>query len=77
MVRAIACGRVSTYRETGFPHGRSQFIPASETSWAVIALAPAVDAPKQSAAARSGLGGNAGTAVSVEFIVNQKFCPDG
>lgn len=37
------------YQETGFPHGRSQFISSAATSWAVIALAPAAEAPKQSA----------------------------
>jgi ankyrin repeat protein len=31
------------YREYGFPHGRSQFISAAATSWAVMALAPAID----------------------------------
>jgi ankyrin repeat protein len=30
------------YFETGFPHGRSQFISAAATSWAVIALAYAL-----------------------------------
>ncbi len=40
------------YRETGFPHGRSQFISAAATSWAVMALAPAIDTPKASAASR-------------------------
>jgi ankyrin repeat protein len=39
------------YRETGFPYGRSQFISAAATSWAVMALAPAIDAPKQTAQA--------------------------
>jgi squalene cyclase len=38
------------YRETGFPHGRSQFISAAATSWAVMALAPAVDGATSSAA---------------------------
>ena len=33
------------YREYGFPHGRSQFISAAATSWAVMALAPAIDSP--------------------------------
>jgi len=33
------------YREYGFPHGRSQFISAAATSWAVMALAPAIDTP--------------------------------
>jgi len=27
------------YFETGFPHGRDQFISAAATSWAVMALA--------------------------------------
>ncbi|MBV8865819.1 MAG: hypothetical protein JO210_10540, partial [Acidobacteriaceae bacterium] len=27
------------YQETGFPHGKSQFISSAATSWAVIALA--------------------------------------
>jgi hypothetical protein len=31
------------YREYGFPHGRSQFLSAAATSWAVMALAPAID----------------------------------
>jgi hypothetical protein len=31
------------YHEYGFPHGRSQFISAAATSWAVIALAPALE----------------------------------
>jgi hypothetical protein len=31
------------YREYGFPHGRSQFISAAATSWAVMALAPAIE----------------------------------
>jgi ankyrin repeat protein len=31
------------YREYGFPHGRSQFISSAATSWAVMALAPAID----------------------------------
>jgi hypothetical protein len=30
------------YFETGFPHGRSQFISAAATSWAVVALAYAM-----------------------------------
>jgi len=33
------------YREYGFPHGRSQFISAAATSWAVMALSPAIDTP--------------------------------
>ena len=47
--RAVA---FQPYRETGFPHGRSQFISAAATSWAVLALAPALDTPKQTAAIR-------------------------
>jgi ankyrin repeat protein len=31
------------YHEYGFPHGRSQFISAAATSWAIMALAPAID----------------------------------
>ena len=31
------------YREYGFPHGRSQFISAAATSWAIMALAPAME----------------------------------
>jgi ankyrin repeat protein len=30
------------YNDYGFPHGRSQFISAAATSWAVMALAPAL-----------------------------------
>jgi hypothetical protein len=30
------------YFETGFPHGRDQFISAAATSWAVMALAYAL-----------------------------------
>jgi N-acyl-D-amino-acid deacylase len=37
------------YQETGFPHGRNQFISSAATSWAIIALAPVADAPKESA----------------------------
>jgi hypothetical protein len=37
------------YQETGFPHGRSQFISAAATSWAAIALARVVEAPKKAA----------------------------
>jgi ankyrin repeat protein len=33
------------YRDYGFPHGRSQFISAAATSWAVMALAPVIDGP--------------------------------
>lgn len=40
------------YQETGFPHGRDQFISAAATSWAVIALASAVEAQKQVALGR-------------------------
>jgi ankyrin repeat protein len=36
------------YQETGFPHGRNQFISSAATSWAIIALAPAAEAPKES-----------------------------
>lgn len=36
------------YREYGFPHGRSQFISAAATSWAVMALAPAIEMPASS-----------------------------
>lgn len=31
------------YQESGFPHGRSQFISAAATSWAAIALTGAID----------------------------------
>jgi ankyrin repeat protein len=31
------------YGDYGFPHGRSQFLSAAATSWAVMALAPAID----------------------------------
>jgi ankyrin repeat protein len=44
--RAIA---FQPYRETGFPHGTSQFISAAATSWAVMALSPAVDVQARSA----------------------------
>ena len=30
------------YAEYGFPHGTSQFLSAAATSWAVMALAPAL-----------------------------------
>jgi ankyrin repeat protein len=30
------------YQETGFPHGRDQFISSAATSWAVIGLAPTI-----------------------------------
>ena len=38
LVRSRAFG-LQPYLETGFPHGRDQFISAAATSWAVIALA--------------------------------------
>jgi N-acyl-D-amino-acid deacylase len=34
---------VQAYFETGFPHGRHQFISAAATNWAVQALIPAAD----------------------------------
>jgi hypothetical protein len=34
---------VQPYFETGFPHGRSQFISTAATGWAVIALAYTLD----------------------------------
>jgi hypothetical protein len=37
-VRSRAIG-FQPYFETGFPHGRDQFISAAATSWAAIALA--------------------------------------
>jgi hypothetical protein len=40
-VRSRAFG-FQPYFETGFPHGVDQFISASATSWAVIALSPAL-----------------------------------
>jgi hypothetical protein len=40
------------YQESGFPHGRSQFISAAATSWAVIALTGAVEVPKRTAEVR-------------------------
>jgi hypothetical protein len=40
-VRSRAFG-FQPYFESGFPHGADQFISASATSWAVIALAPAL-----------------------------------
>jgi hypothetical protein len=33
------------YLETGFPHGRSQFISAAATSWAAMALTHTLPAP--------------------------------
>jgi hypothetical protein len=36
---------VQPYFESGFPHGRSQFISCAATSWASMALAPAAKAP--------------------------------
>ena len=48
-----SCGRADLlfqpYIETGFPHGRDQFISAAATSWAAIALTHAVEAPKRAA----------------------------
>ena len=38
----VALGGFQPYFETGFPHGRSQFISAAATSWAVVALAYAM-----------------------------------
>ena len=38
LVRSRAFG-FQPYFETGFPHGRDQFISAAATSWAAIALA--------------------------------------
>ncbi len=35
------------YTETGFPHGKNQFISSAATSWAVIALSAALVQPKQ------------------------------
>jgi len=35
------------YQETGFPHGKNQFLSAAATSWAVIALAPAIESARQ------------------------------
>jgi ankyrin repeat protein len=35
------------YIETGFPYGKDQFISATATGWATMALALAVEAPKQ------------------------------
>jgi hypothetical protein len=40
-VRSRAFG-FQPYFESGFPHGRDQFISASATAWAVIALAHAL-----------------------------------
>jgi ankyrin repeat protein len=37
---------VQPYFESGFPHGRSQFISCAATSWATIALALAIPSPK-------------------------------
>jgi hypothetical protein len=31
---------VQPYFESGFPHGRDQFISAAATNWAVMALTP-------------------------------------
>ncbi|MGH9626983.1 MAG: hypothetical protein ACRD7E_01255 [Bryobacteraceae bacterium] len=43
-VRTRAIG-FQPYFETGFPHGKSQFISVAATSWAAIALAAAVEEP--------------------------------
>jgi len=44
-VRTRAFG-FQPYFETGFPHGRSQFISTVATSWASLALIPLVDDTK-------------------------------
>jgi squalene cyclase len=41
-VRSRAFG-FQPYFETGFPHGRDQFISSAATGWAVIALAPVIE----------------------------------
>ena len=41
-VRTRAFG-IQPYFETGFPHGRSQFISTTATAWAAIALAYTLD----------------------------------
>jgi ankyrin repeat protein len=38
---------VQPYFESGFPHGRSQFISCAATSWAVTALALTADSPRR------------------------------
>jgi len=47
-VRTRAFG-FQPYFETGFPHGRSQFISTVATSWASLALIPLVDDTKDTA----------------------------
>jgi squalene cyclase len=37
---------VQPYFESGFPHGRSQFVSCFATSWATLALAPAAEPPR-------------------------------
>ena len=44
------------YQETGFPHGRDQFISSAATSWAVIALAPVIDGRAQGRTGRASQG---------------------
>jgi hypothetical protein len=41
-VRSRAIG-FQRYFDTGFPHGRNQFISAAATGWAAIALAYTLD----------------------------------
>jgi hypothetical protein len=36
---------IQPYKESGFPHGKNQWISAAGTSWASMALSTAVDAP--------------------------------
>jgi hypothetical protein len=38
-------------RDSGFPHGKDQWISAAGTSWAVMALAPALPAETPSRSA--------------------------
>ena len=45
-VRTRAFG-VQPYFETGFPHGRSQFISTADTGWAAIALAFTLDSERR------------------------------